>query len=74
MSRCRKDVSRKLLYVIQRAPDSAEPLDWASVAGLTKRKPTVNTIVSGQRYWLRVAAVGSADQGAWSYAAAKFAP
>jgi len=53
-------------YLIERALDSNQPLEWAVATMSTKSKAVVNTMTSGLRYWFRVAAVGSAGPGAWS--------
>jgi hypothetical protein len=53
-------------YLIERAVDSNQPLDWAVATMSTKTKAVVNTMTSGLRYWFRIAAVGSAGPGAWS--------
>jgi hypothetical protein len=53
-------------YLIERALDSNQPLEWAVATMSTKTKVLVNTMTSGLRYWFRVAAVGSAGPGAWS--------
>lgn len=53
-------------YNIQRATDPTLDTSWVQVATATKTKATVNTMVSGTRYWFRVAGVGSAGQGPWS--------
>jgi hypothetical protein len=53
-------------YLIERALDSNQPLEWAVATMSTKTKAMVNTMTSGLRYWFRIAAVGSAGPGAWS--------
>jgi len=53
-------------YLIERALDSNQPLEWVVATMSTKSKAVVNTMTSGLRYWFRVAAVGSAVPGAWS--------
>lgn len=60
-------------YLIERAVDSNQ-LEWGAAATSTKSKAIVNTMTSGLRYWFRVAAVGSAGQGAWSEPVSKIAP
>ena len=57
-------------YVEQRA-DGASPDAWTAAAASTKAKATVKGLVSGRKYWVRVAANGSAGQGAWSEAVGK---
>ena len=60
-------------YNIERASD-APSLQWAGVASVTKSKASVNTMVSGQKYWFRVSAVGPAGQGPASAPVPLFAP
>lgn len=60
-------------YLIERALDSNQ-LEWAAATMSTKAKALVNTMASGSRYWFRVAAIGSAGQGAWSEPISKIAP
>lgn len=59
-------------YVIQMSVDT--PTLWMQQAVSTKSKCAIENLVSGRRYWFRVAAVGSAGQGAYSEPAVKFAP
>ena len=59
-------------YVVQKAVD-APSLEWNTVADCTKSKVAVNTMVSGTKYWFRVAAVGAAGRSAWSDAIGKYA-
>lgn len=61
-------------YIVERALDSVAPLAWTTAFTTTKSKATVNTMVSGGKYWFRVAGIGAAGQGAWSDAIAKIAP
>jgi hypothetical protein len=61
-------------YLIERALDSNQPLEWAVATMSTKSKVAVNTMTSGLRYWFRVAAVGSAGPGAWSEPISKIVP
>jgi hypothetical protein len=61
-------------YLVERAVDSNQRLEWAAATTSTKTKAIVNTMTSGLRYWFRVAAVGSAGQGAWSEPVSKIAP
>ena len=68
-----KAVRGAMSYVIERAPD-ATTLAWAPIATPTKSKASVNTMVSGQKYWFRVAGIGAAGQGPWSDTAFLYAP
>jgi hypothetical protein len=53
-------------YVVEQRADGASPDAWLAAASSTKAKATVKGLVNGRKYWLRVAAVGTAGQGAWS--------
>jgi hypothetical protein len=60
-------------YLIERAEDAPEP-KWSFIASSTKREAEVNSMVSGKRYWHRVAALGAAGQGPWSDPVPMLAP
>jgi hypothetical protein len=47
---------------------------WTQIAISSKTRFDVNNLVSGQKYWFRVAAVGAQGMGAWSSAVAMIAP
>jgi len=47
--------------------------DWITAACCTKISVLVKSLVSGRKYWFRVAAIGTAGQSAWSTPVAKFA-
>jgi hypothetical protein len=51
-------------------PDSG----WTRAGACTKTKLALNGLTSAARYWFRVAAIGTAGQGAWTDALAKIAP
>jgi len=53
-------------YVIEFAAASGSPTAWLQLAITSKAKLVTNGLISGTRYWFRVAAVGSAGHGAWS--------
>jgi hypothetical protein len=59
--------------LIERATD-APTLNWAVIGATTKSKATLNSMVSGTKYWFRVASVGAAGQSAWSDPVPLFAP
>jgi chitodextrinase len=40
----------------------------------TKKQAALNSMVSGTKYWFRVAAIGAAGQSAWSDPVPLFAP
>ena len=61
-------------YIVERATDSNQALEWSAAAASTKTKAIVNTMTSGLRYWFRIAAIGSAGQGGWSEPISKIAP
>lgn len=61
-------------YVIERSPDPPTATSWAHEAVAVKSSATVNGLMSGTRYWFRVAAVTSAGQSGWSDPATKMAP
>jgi hypothetical protein len=53
-------------YVIEFAAASGSPTAWLQLAITSKAKLVSNGLISGTRYWFRVAAVGSAGHGPWS--------
>jgi hypothetical protein len=69
-----KNVRGAVSYVVERAPDSAEPHQFAGVAIPTSPRCTVSGMTSGARYWFRVAAVNAAGNGLYSAEQSKFAP
>ena len=60
-------------YAIERAED-APALDWGVIGSSTKREASLNSMVSGRKYWFRVAAIGAAGQSAYSDPVPLFAP
>ena len=61
-------------FVIQTTTDPAGMTGWQA-GGLTKKSSfTITGLTSGQRYRIRVAAMGAAGQGPWSDVATKVAP
>jgi hypothetical protein len=50
-------------YTLQQTQDITAPGSWINVLNCTKGKLSVSGLVVGQRYWFRVAAIGSAGQG-----------
>lgn len=62
-------------YIIQL--NNVDPLkeeDWKEYTLPTKSSSTLKNLISGTRYWVRVAAVGSAGKSGWSDVATKIAP
>lgn len=60
-------------YVIERAADAPTPV-WTLIGASTKARTSLNSMISGTKYWFRVAAIGSAGQSAWSDPVPLFAP
>ena len=72
------DISWKSTYgarafTVERAPD-APSLNWGVIGNSTKKQASFNSMVSGTKYWFRVAAIGAAGQSAWSDPVPLFAP
>lgn len=61
-------------YVIERSPDPPTPSSWVHQSVSSRSSTSVTGLVSGTRYWLRVAAVTSAGQSGFSDPATKIAP
>lgn len=61
-------------YVVEISPDPITQSSWKYVGVATKASMTVTGLMSGVKYWFRVAAVGAAGQGPWSDPATKYAP
>lgn len=68
-----KNVRGAKAYTIERAAD-APHLDWGVIGNSTKRQASLNSMVSGTKYWFRVSAIGAAGQSAWSDPVPLFAP
>ena len=60
-------VKGKRVYILQVTQDPAASTGWTQVATPTASKGTITDLVSGQRYWVRVCALGPGnDHGPWS--------
>ncbi len=68
-----KQVRGARAYCIERAAD-APALDWGMIGTSTKKEASLNSMVSGSKYWFRVAAIGAAGQSAYSDPVPLFAP
>ena len=53
-------------YIVEMSPDPVTPTSWAQAGLPTKSRFTVSGLVSGAKYWFRVAASGSQGPGPWS--------
>jgi len=60
-------------YIIERAEEVATA-EWKVIGFSTKSYATLNSMVSGKKYWFRVCAIGAAGPSAWSNPVAIFAP
>lgn len=60
-------------FTIERAEDAPVPV-YHVIGNTTKKFGTFNSMVSGRKYWFRVASVGPAGQSAWSDPVPLFAP
>jgi hypothetical protein len=68
------DTVKGASYEIQRSADPPTATSWQHAAVSVKSSVTINGLVSGTRYWFRVAAVTTAGQSGWSDPATKIAP
>lgn len=60
-------------FLIERAEDAAT-LVYSVIGTSTKKQASMNSMVSGKKYWFRIAAIGAAGQSAWSDPVPLFAP
>ena len=60
-------------FTIERAED-APALEYHVIGNSTKKQASLNSMVSGKKYWFCVAAIGAAGQSAWSDSVPLFAP
>lgn len=61
-------------YMVQRTTTPTDAPSWGNPVISTKSKATVAGLVTGTKYYFRVAGIGAAGQGAWSELASKVAP
>jgi hypothetical protein len=61
-------------YVIERSVDPPTATSWMHETVSLKSSTTISGLISGTRYWFRVAAVLTAGQTGWSDPATKIAP
>jgi hypothetical protein len=61
-------------YLIEISPDPIADTSWKHAGASPKSSFTLSGLVSGTRYWIRVAAIGTNGQGPWSGPATKIAP
>jgi hypothetical protein len=61
-------------YVAEKSPDPITADSWKLIKISTKSSIKVTGLVSGTKYWFRVAGIGAAGQGPWSDPATKYAP
>ena len=67
-------VSGAKSYLIQISPDPITATSWTQSGASTKSSFTAADLESGKKYWLRVAALGTAVQSPWSDPSVKVAP
>lgn len=67
-------VSGAKSYIIEMSLDPPTATSWTHAGVSTKASKTISGLISGTRYWFRVAAVGSSGQSGWSDPATKIAP
>lgn len=61
-------------YIVQMSSNPPTDNSWSQAAIGTASKQSVGGLTSGQKYWFRVAAIGSAGQSGWSDPTVKMAP
>jgi hypothetical protein len=60
-------------FAIERAEDGPV-LDFRAIGYTTQKAASLNSMVSGRKYWFRITAIGTAGPSAWSEPVALFAP
>jgi hypothetical protein len=61
-------------YIVQSSPNPPTDGSWTQEVIVSTSKATIKGLVSGEKRWFRVAAVGSAGTSGWSDPAMKMAP
>jgi hypothetical protein len=61
-------------YIVQMTQDVNNAASWVTLDVAPKSSYCVKDLASGQRYWFRVAAVGTEGAGPWTDPATKIAP
>lgn len=61
-------------YTIEASQDPAGANSWTHLAIATSASKVITSLISGKRYWFRVAAVGAVGQSGWSEHATKVVP
>jgi len=61
-------------YIVQQTTTPTDEASWKAAGTATKSSFTVPGLTSGTKYFFRVAALGTAGQGAFSDMAAQLAP
>jgi hypothetical protein len=67
-------VSGARSYIIQISLDPPTPTSWQQALVVAVSHATLQGLISGTRYWVRVAAVNANGQSGWSDPATKIAP
>jgi hypothetical protein len=69
-----KKVQYAKTYVVQQSTDINNPTKWQQLSIVTKTTYQVKNLTSGQKYWFRVQAIGTAGDGPWSDPYVNYAP
>jgi hypothetical protein len=56
------------MYAVQMSVDPVTATSWQSLPGTSRRSLKIGDLISGARYWFRVAMVGAGTQSGWSQA------
>lgn len=67
-------VSNARSYEIEKCADPISSTGWLHIGISTKSQYAALNLISGTKFWFRVAAVGAAGQGSWSDPVGKIAP